>query len=155
MVTPKDIVHGLKSQNQLTRLRVKRLNAVHTHPFLFEKRCSFLRFQKHPRPHVAFFKLFVSPQEQAKELENAGFLMGVTCAFFSTQHRNVIVYKIVRFNPSTGVQNGVFKNLYSGQPVDCSQSPIFSWDRRDIARLTVNGGHLDFQMYRGETAPAP
>lgn len=114
MVTPEDIVHGLKSQNQLTRLRVKRLNAVHTHPFLFEKRCSFLRFQKHPRPHVAFFKVFVSPQEQAKELENARFLMGVTCAFFSTQHRNVIVFKIVRFNPSTGVQNGVFKNLYSG-----------------------------------------
>ena len=33
--------------------------------------------------------------------------------------------------------------------VECPQSPIFSWDRRDIARLTVNGGHLDFQMYRG------
>ena len=32
--------------------------------------------------------------------------------------------------------------------LDCSQSPIFSWDRRNIARLTVNGGHLDFQMYR-------
>ena len=28
-------------------------------------------------------------------------------------------------------------------------SPIFSWDRRDIVRLTINGGHLDFQMYRG------
>ena len=33
--------------------------------------------------------------------------------------------------------------------IDCSQSPIFAWDRRDIARLTVNGGHLDFQMYQG------
>ena len=33
--------------------------------------------------------------------------------------------------------------------LDCSQSPIFSWDRWDIARLTVNVGHLDFQMYRG------
>ena len=33
--------------------------------------------------------------------------------------------------------------------IDCSQSPIFAWDRRDIARFTVNGGHLDFQMYRG------
>ena len=33
--------------------------------------------------------------------------------------------------------------------LDCSQSPIFSWDRWDIARLTVNDGHLDFQMYRG------
>ena len=33
--------------------------------------------------------------------------------------------------------------------IDCSQSPIFSWDRWDIARLTVNDGHLDFQMYRG------
>ena len=30
------------------------------------------------------------------------------------------------------------------QYIDCSQSPIFPWDRRDIARLTVNGGHLDF-----------
>ena len=33
--------------------------------------------------------------------------------------------------------------------IDGSQSPTFSWDRQDIARLTVNGGHLDFQMYRG------
>ena len=32
--------------------------------------------------------------------------------------------------------------------VDCSQSPIFPCDRRDRARLTVNGGHLDFQSYR-------
>ena len=30
------------------------------------------------------------------------------------------------------------------QYIDCSQSPIFPWDRRDIVRLTVNGGHLDF-----------
>ena len=29
---------------------------------------------------------------------------------------------------------------------DSWQSPIFSWDRGDIARLTVNGSHLDFQM---------
>ena len=28
--------------------------------------------------------------------------------------------------------------------LDCSQSPIFPCDRRDRARLTVNGGHLDF-----------
>ena len=34
--------------------------------------------------------------------------------------------------------------------LDCSPSPIFSWDRRDIARLTLNGGHLDFQTHRGE-----
>ena len=27
--------------------------------------------------------------------------------------------------------------------------PNFFFDRRDIARLTVNGGHLDFQMKRG------
>ena len=33
--------------------------------------------------------------------------------------------------------------------LDCSQSPIFPCDRRDRARLTVNGGHLDFQSYRG------
>ena len=33
--------------------------------------------------------------------------------------------------------------------IDCSQSPIFPCDRRDRARLTVNGGHLDFQSYRG------
>ena len=33
--------------------------------------------------------------------------------------------------------------------VDCSQSPISPWDRPHIARLTVNGSHLDFQMYRG------
>ena len=32
--------------------------------------------------------------------------------------------------------------------IDCSQSPIFSLDRRDIARLTVKGGHLD--LYRGD-----
>ena len=32
--------------------------------------------------------------------------------------------------------------------IDCSQSPIFPCDRRDRARLTVNGGHLDFQSYR-------
>ena len=30
--------------------------------------------------------------------------------------------------------------------IDCSQSPIFPCDRRDRAR---NGGHLDFQSYRG------
>ena len=28
--------------------------------------------------------------------------------------------------------------------LDCSQSPIFSCDRGDMARLTVNVGHLDF-----------
>ena len=38
--------------------------------------------------------------------------------------------------------------------LDCSQSPIFSWDRLDIPRL------LDFQMYRGGgrrglSAPCP
>ena len=33
--------------------------------------------------------------------------------------------------------------------LDCSQAPIFPCDRRDRARLTVNGGHLDFQSYRG------
>ena len=27
--------------------------------------------------------------------------------------------------------------------------PYFSRDRRDIGRLTVNAGHLDFQMYHG------
>ena len=26
---------------------------------------------------------------------------------------------------------------------------IFPWDRQDIARLTINDGHLDFQMYLG------
>ena len=36
----------------------------------------------------------------------------------------------------------------TGVFVDCSQSPIFPCDRRDRARLTVNGGHLDFQSYR-------
>ena len=39
-------------------------------------------------------------------------------------------------------------NLIVGHlTIDCSQSPIFSWDCLDIARLTDNGGHLDFQMY--------
>ena len=33
--------------------------------------------------------------------------------------------------------------------LDCAQSPIFPWDRQDIARLTINCGHLDFQMYLG------
>ena len=33
--------------------------------------------------------------------------------------------------------------------LDCSQSPIFPCDRRDRVRLTINGGHLDFQLYRG------
>ena len=43
------------------------------------------------------------------------------------------------------------KRLYraSANLLDCSQSPIFPCDRRDRARLTVNGGHLDFQSYRG------
>ena len=36
------------------------------------------------------------------------------------------------------------KTVHS-RPIFC----IFPRDRRDIARLTVNGGHLDFQMYRG------
>ena len=30
-------------------------------------------------------------------------------------------------------------------PIDCSQSPIFPWDSRHRARLTVNGSHLDFK----------
>ena len=30
--------------------------------------------------------------------------------------------------------------------IDCSQSLIFSRDRRDIARLIINGVHLDFQI---------
>ena len=29
--------------------------------------------------------------------------------------------------------------VWDVQPVDCSQSPIFSWDRLDIPRLTVTG----------------
>ena len=33
--------------------------------------------------------------------------------------------------------------------IDCSQSPIFPLDHRDIAHLTVNCGYLDFQIYRG------
>ena len=33
---------------------------------------------------------------------------------------------------------------YSVNTLDRSQSPIFPCDRRDRARLTVNGGHLDF-----------
>ena len=43
--------------------------------------------------------------------------------------------KILKF-PSTG-QNKV---------IDCSQCPIWPWDRRDITRLTIYGGHLDFQV---------
>ena len=43
------------------------------------------------------------------------------------------------FFPRSGAWSGL----------DCSQSPIFPWDRWDIVRLTVNDGHLDFQMYRG------
>ena len=30
--------------------------------------------------------------------------------------------------------------------LDCSQSLSFSRDRRDIARLIINGVHLDFQI---------
>ena len=40
------------------------------------------------------------------------------------------------------------ERLSAGTILDCSQSPIFPCDRRDRARLTVNGGHLDFQSYR-------
>ena len=36
--------------------------------------------------------------------------------------------------------------------LDCSQSPIFPWDRQDIVCLTINGGHLDFHMYLGGRA---
>ena len=35
--------------------------------------------------------------------------------------------------------------------LDCSQSPILPYDRRDRARLTVNGAHLDSQVRRGTT----
>ena len=35
------------------------------------------------------------------------------------------------------------------KPLDCSQSPIFSWDRWNIERLTINGGHLDFKCTEG------
>ena len=38
------------------------------------------------------------------------------------------------------------------ETLDCSQSPIFSWDRRDIARLTVNDGCLKFQMYMNRSS---
>lgn len=31
--------------------------------------------------------------------------------------------------------------------LDCSQSSIFPWDRQDRGHLTVNGSHLNFQMY--------
>ena len=31
--------------------------------------------------------------------------------------------------------------------IDCSQPPTFQCDLRDRARVTVNGGHLDFQSY--------
>ena len=33
--------------------------------------------------------------------------------------------------------------------LDCSQSPIFPWDRRDFACHTINDGYLYFQMYLG------
>ena len=49
-------------------------------------------------------------------------------------------------NPKLG-SYGSSKPNFRG--LDCSQSPIFPCDRRDRARLTVNGGHLDFQSYRG------
>ena len=42
-----------------------------------------------------------------------------------------------------------FLILLTGLLLDCSQSRIFSRDCRDIVRLTVDGGHLAFQMYRG------
>ena len=45
----------------------------------------------------------------------------------------------------------VTRNAPLSFSVDCSQSPIFSLDRLDIhvARLTINNGHFNFQMYRG------
>ena len=46
-------------------------------------------------------------------------------------------------------QNLGLTPLENANFVDCSQSPIFPCDRRDRARLTINGGHLDFYMYRG------
>ena len=41
------------------------------------------------------------------------------------------------------------QNFFSIFVLDCSKSPIFSWDRWDIARFTFNDGNLDFQMYQG------
>ena len=36
------------------------------------------------------------------------------------------------------------KNIAVYYNVDCLQSPIFPCDRRDRARVPVNGGHFDF-----------
>ena len=49
--------------------------------------------------------------------------------------------------PGLEPQRGMW--LVSWAMLDCSQSPIFWWGHRDIARLTVNDCLLDFQMYRG------
>ena len=45
----------------------------------------------------------------------------------------------------TGVDSGTFTYIEGSAPRSCSQSPIFPSDRRERARLTVNGGHLDFK----------
>ena len=42
------------------------------------------------------------------------------------------------------------KYLYSPKSARLFTVPYFPWDRRDRARLTVNGGHLDFQIYQVE-----
>ena len=56
----------------------------------------------------------------------------------------------IRVLPKHECKGSVYMSSFNiSVAVDCSQSPIFSWDRRDKARLTVNGGHLDFQMYQG------
>ena len=63
--------------------------------------------------------------------------------------RRANVHLLVKFNAWTRQRlYRVFWNL------DCSKSPIFAWDRRDIARLTINGSFSDFHFSYGESEGA-
>ena len=84
------------------------------------------------------------------EDEAAGFKPIINGEIFwmnDNQENHVLASQFIGILRTATISN--IECMYEVCAGDCSQSPIFWWDCRDIARLTINGSHLDFQMYRG------
>lgn len=85
-----------RTQNLEPACKIKR--RPHASVFVRKK----ILFSPFSNVHTMRFSNFlpVHTKKQCGRLKKVRFLMG-TCAFFSTRHRNVIVFKILRFNSST------------------------------------------------------
>ena len=106
-------------------------------------------FTTHESSLDVFLRLGNASQVSKEEFKN------VTGTLFEGLTQNKIAEQLVQYqyaddSDTTARERMIdFQSDFMTVALDCSQSPIFPCDRRDRARLTVNGGHLDFQSYRG------